>query len=382
MRQITGKKRNLLSKNIYLYKLAKSVIKQYHPDIVMSASDMHSLFELYLMRFAKGINALKITIQPFNVVNSVIGAKRVDLINTYLRFSSFLPFRLRFFLVKCRKYFGHFLYYWILPLIVGEKPFLGKSSYILRRGQSGMRDADYQIVFSKRYYDIYLKDGVPAEKLYILSHPLARKTREFFEKVYFNKTSKYRKENNIAALMLPSNKPGFRKKSYSLISKEEREKNWLETIKLISKIFLGWKIYIKPHPDTKNINKIKESLELISKNVKVVNPQESADKYIEIADVIVGLPLSASTTLFTASLQCPEKPIISLDFHQELLGDYYQDFEGIEYIDSKEKLINVLESIRDNKYQKEYQKNKEKKIKGKEFSNTVELLEYLFNKKK
>ncbi len=373
VRQLTGKKMNLFAKNIYLFKLAKNVLQQDKPDIIISSSDMHSLFELYLMRFAKRKNILKIAVQVANIGESVAEARRVDLINAHLRFPSFLPFWLRFFFVKCRKYFGHFLYYWLLPLIVGEKPFFGKSSHILRRGQSGMRDADYQTVFSKRDYDIFLRDGVPAKKLYILSHPLAR-NKEFFERIYLNKLKKYKENAKIVSLMLPiDTEIGFRKNDYSLIPTEEREKNWIATVKLISEMLSGWKIYIKPHPGTKDINKIKGSLETISKNIKVVNPQEPADKYIAIADVIIELPLSASTALFTASLQRPEKPILSLDFLHEFLGDYYKDFEGIEYVDTEEKFINILESIRDNKYQKK----PKTKLESEGFSNIIELLKHL-----
>lgn len=377
--QFTGPKMNLLAKNRYLCELAENITQNYKPDIVISASDTHSFFELYLMRFAKRIKAINIAIQPTMTAGKK-STLRVDLNNAYLRFPSFLPLWFRLYLVKIRKYFGHFIYYWILPLMVGEKPFFGKSSHILRKGNSGMRDSDYQIVFSKRDCDIYLKDGVPAEKLYILSHPLFRKTREFFEMAYLNRFKKIKKTEKIATLMLPEEEPGFRRKDYSLILKKERERNWIETVKLISQTLLGWEIYVKPHPDIKNFSKIKKDLESLFANIEVLNPQESADKYIEIAEVIIGLPLSASTTLFTASLQSPGKPIISLDFHQELLGDVYKDFEGIEYIDTKEKFINILETIRDNEYQKRYQKHPEE-LRPREFPNTVEILKYLLQKK-
>lgn len=377
--QFTGKPRNLFSKNIYFYKLAKNVIEQYKPDTVITG-DIYP-FELYLSRFAKRINALKVSIQVSNVTDGAITRKWADLTNAYLRFPSSLPLGFRLFLVKCRKYFGHFLYYWILPLIVGEKPFFGKSSYILRKGNSGMRDADYQVVFSKRDYNVYLKDGVPSEKLYILPHPLDRGPREFFNRIYFDKFGKQKKARKAITLMLPAEiEFGFKRSDHSLISRKDREKDWIEIIKLITQIFLEWKIYIKPHPDTENLNKIKESLESISDNIEVVNPQEPADKYIEIVDIIIELPLSVSTTLFTASLQCPEKPILSLDFHQELLGDYYKNFEGIEYVDNKEKFINILESIRDNRYRKiipVQQSCQEER----EFSDAVEIIEFLFNKK-
>jgi len=379
--QFTGEKMNLFVKNRYLYRMAKNIINQHKPDVVISASDTSSLFELYLMRFAKNIKALKITIQPSNTSDIVTAEKWVDMINSYLKFSSFLPLWFRLLFVKFRKYLGHFLYYWILPLFVGEKPFFGKSSYILRRGNSGMRDTDYQIVFSKRDYDIYLKDGVSAEKLYILSHPLARETRKFFEIVYFNDLKKDKERKKIVTLMLPEITLGFRMEDYSLISKKEREEKWVEAVKLVNQCLSGWKIYIKPHPDTKNLNEIKESFESLSGNIEVVIPQEPADKYIELASVIIGLPLSASTTLFTASLRCPEKPIISLDFHREIIGDFYKDHEGIEYIDTKEKLVNLLEKIYGNKYQKK-SRGSGKKLSEKEYHNFVVLLDYLFKKNK
>ncbi len=361
------------SKNIYSLKLAKNVLEQEKPDIVIVPSDMNSLFELYLMRFAERKNILKIAIQIANLPDSMITAKRIDLVNAYLRFPSLFPLRLRLSLVRCRKYLRHFFCYWILPLTVGEKPFFGKSSHILRKGKSGMRDADYQIVFSKRDYEIFQREGVPAEKLHILSHPKAR-NKDFFERVYLNKFKKYKENTKIVGLMLPTEVEfGFKRNNYSLIPIEEREKKWMETIKLISQILSGWEIYIKPHPGTKNINRIKGRLETISKDIKVANPQEPVDKCLAIADVIIELPLSASNSLFTASLQYPKTPIISLDFFDELFGDFYKDFEGIKYIDTEEKFINILRLIRDD----QYHKKPKTKLEPEGFPSIIELLKHL-----
>ena len=261
--------------------------------------------------------------------------------------------------------------------MVGEKPFFGKSSYILRKGSSGMRDADYYIVFSKRDYNIYAAGGIPAEKLRIISHPLSR-NRKFFEKIYF-KNYKKNKAKKIITVITPTDiEFGFRRNDFSLIPQKVREENWIETIKLIDKTLFGWKIFIKPHPDTKNIGEIIKLFESVSKKVKVVSPLEPADKYVEMGDIIIGLPLSVSTVLFTATLQCPEKPIISLDFHQEVLGDFYKNFEGIEYINTEKKLTDTLEKIRDNRYQKEPHRNK-KELTGIEYPNLVALLENLLS---
>jgi len=281
----------------------------------------------------------------------------IDLLNLYLRTPFFLPYLIRYFIIKFRKYLGHFLYYWILPLTSRQLPFIGKSSYILKKGKCGMRDSDYCIVFTKRDYNIYLKDGTAFEKLYI--------------------------GDKIVTLMLPSEEIGFKRNDYSLISKERKFKITIEIIKLIIEILKGWRIFIKPHPNIKNFKGVRKIFESISDIITVVEPSEPAEKYIEAGDVIIGLPRSASMTLFTASLQCIQKPIISLDFHPELLGDVYKDFEGIEYIDNKRKFIEILKLIRDDVYQKPQKKQLiSLELKEKEFSDALEMIEYLFHQKK
>jgi hypothetical protein len=214
-----------------------------------------------------------------------------------------------------------------------------------------------------------------------LSHPLSRESREFFEKVYFNKLKKHEKNGKYLILLMPNETDlGVDKNNRLIVSREDREKNYLEIVKLINNIMPDWKVYVKPHPDTKNFEKIRENFKLISNNIEVVNPRDSVDKYIQIGNVIIGLPPSASTALFVAFLQCPEKPIISLDFFHELFGDTYKNFEGIEYIDTIEDFVSILEKIKNNCYQKTIQ-TKRKTKEDKEFSSTVEMIEFLFNNK-
>ncbi|MCX6764136.1 MAG: hypothetical protein NTU58_00275 [Candidatus Nealsonbacteria bacterium] len=372
--QFTGEKKGLFAKNRYLYNLAKDAILKCNPDIVISPSDIHSLFEMYLLRFAKKIGALRIIIQPSNIGDSKNGEKFVDLTNAYLRFPSFLPLKLRLFLTRCRKYLGHFLYYWILPLLVLERPFSGKASYILRKGNIGMGDSDYLIVFSEKDRQLFLKEGVRPEKIYILAHPLARESRKVFKNFFINISGGKKAKNFILVLLSSWVEIGFRRDNCHLISREERYKKWKETIGLITGFFPDWEIIIKHHPKDKDIERSRLEFEPISKNIKIINPKEQLDEYIDGAKIIIGLPLSASTSLYIASLKCPRKPILSLDFHREILGDYYKNFEGIEHIDSELRLSNILELIKKNKYQKKLIK----KNKAKKFKDTVELLNYLY----
>jgi hypothetical protein len=375
------KKENIFKKNRRLKELAKNIIKECRPDVIILPGDMYPLFELYLSRFAKKERILNISLQPSNITESFKSSKWVDLTNAFTRFSNFFPFSLRYFFVKTRKSFGHFLYYFILPIFAGEKPFFGKSSFILRKGISGMRDSDYQIALSERDYDIYLREGVLEKKLYILEHPLSReKTREFFFETFLRLDSVLEK---TITLLLPSEiDVGFRGKNLKLILKKERENSWVETVLLINKTLSDWKINIKPHPASKNITKIKEKLELISKNIKVIEPQEPIDKYLQMAQVIIELPLSVSTALFTASLQCPDKPIISLDLFKEFYGDIYKNFTGIDYSDTEEDLLKKLNLIKTGKYKKENKKPGITK-KYKSFSGANDMLEFLyFNREK
>lgn len=374
--QYTGSNKNLFQKNHHFYKMAKETIDLYKPDIVVTPHDIYP-FEMYLLRFAKKINAVTLAVQEGNSTDIESNRKYVDLINAYLRFPRFLPLFIRFFLVQLRKYSGHILYYWILPILVFQEPFFGKSSYILRKGISGMRDADYRIVFSKRDYDFHIKAGVPSKKLYILSHPLKRNTKNFFEEILLNNKNNYKiSDDKIATLLIPAAEIGFKKENHSFISEKERMKNNIETINLISKTLKDWKFYIKPHPLVKSFNEMKKNFESISNSIKVINPLEPIEEYIKMGKAIIELPISMSTSLFSTSLLFPEKAILSLDLNKELAGDFYKNFKGIEYISSKEKLIKVLELIKNNKFHKK-NKLKNKKIQKEKFSSLVDLLNFL-----
>jgi len=379
---------SVFEKNSNLHRKLKNIITRYRPDIIIAPTDM-SLMGLYLMRFGKKIGAVNLTLQSgFKMGETKDFANYSYLMNVRSKWT-YLPLPIRALLVKLRRYFGHFLYYWILPLTVGEKPFWGKSSSILIKGSSGMRDADYSAVFSKRDYDLAVKDGVPKEKLYILDHPLQiKKIRSFFRKVISSQNyQKSRKKAKVFTLMFPTEKTGFKKDSLSLIPKEKVQESRLRIIDSIAKTLKDYELFIKPHPaiaalpevEKKEIDQSLRNIQAISEKVKVVSPLEPADKYIEMSDVIIGIP-PASTALYTALLQCPRKIILSLDLEKELLGDSYKDFEEIEYIDNQKNLEETLKLIRSGKYNK---KNSKKMVKSpKSFTSTVDLVKYLYKKHK
>jgi len=368
--------KDIFGKNYRLWKLSKKVIQDYKPDIVVTQDDFWPM-SLYLLRFAKKAGIVTLALQDgFRVSEGKKLYLWSCLMNTYNKMPHFLPFALRFFLVKVKKYLGHFFYYWILPLTVFERPFFGKASFVFWNFSPGLRDADYSAVFSKRDYDLSLKDGVKKEKLFIIGHPLThKKTKNFFEKVYFSK-NKNKEDEKTVTIMWPEEKIGFRNKDYSLISEREMRENRKKVVKLISEKLSDWKIFIKPHPAVKNALVVKEFLGEIPNNVSIAEPSEPSDKYIEMSKVIIGFSLP-STALFTASLQSPpEKIILHLDLNQEFLGDCYKDFNGIEYIDNEERLIRVLDSIKDGTFRK-----KQRTLEKADFSDAAEFIDYLYAKR-
>jgi len=374
--QFSGPQKSIFERNNYLKKTAKMVINKFKPDVVITPSDNYP-FEMYLLRHAKKIGSLNISLQSFNVMEGDSYRKSVDLTNAHRRFPKFLPFSIRMFLTKCRKYSGHFLYYWIMPLLVGEKPFFGKSSYILRRGYFGLRDSDYHVVFSERDLDVHMKEGIPRKKLKILPHPLTREKVINFIRSYLLPKERWEEGGDTITLLLPPDYMGFRRKDYSLISKEDRMKTRRQIIKLVSEILTDWNIYIKPHPAIKNLESIKKDFESISNQVKLVNPKEPIDKYVEISNVLVGMPKANSTALIFTYFVYPSKAVIALDFDDELLGDFYKRSEGVQYVKNEEELIGLLNSIKNGNFRKNIES---KNIKG-DFSDSVDLINKLFLEK-
>lgn len=370
--QFTGPEESAIKKYRRLRLLAKKVISDYQPSLVITANDLYP-FEMYLFRYAKRVGAINACIQPGMMIKSTIVRKWIDLTNAYTRMPRFIPFLLRRWLVYFRKYSGYFLYHWLAPLLVGEVPFPGKRSIILGTTASGARAADYQVVFSKRDYNIHLEEGVPKKKLVILDHPITRGPKRVFDALLQAPSGTVKKRNKTACLMLPSEiSVGFRRENLSLISQRQYKRIWLGIIKSISASLPAWDIYVKPHPSGVDLASIQKELAKVSKKIQLVSSQEPAEKYIKIADVIIGLPPSASTTLFIASLQRPDLPIISVDTERELLGDYYKDFPGIDYVTTKDELEKKLKLIASGKYEKSRARLTEEG-----FKNTIELIHYV-----
>lgn len=349
--QFAASGRNPFHPNIRLAVLARKVIRDYRPGIVITASDMHSLFDMYLLRYAKKINSLIICVQPTLNLETIKSSRWVDLINAYTRMPDWLPLVLRMILVKGRKWIGHSYYHWIMPLCAGELPLNGSSSFVLLRGNSGMRDANFQIVFSAMDGENYVRDGVLPSKIVCLRHPLIGPARAFMMNnlISANIVDPFPGQKK-ALLFMPAEEIAFKAGSYSLITKEHRQELYADILRDVARILDDWQIIIKPHPDLMKNSAIRKWLRSIIPNLYMADPSEAVDQYVAISDLIIELPRAASTATFTALLQCPDKPILALDFDHEYLGDLYRDVDGVEYIDNKEDFLKSLVSVKRNQY--------------------------------
>jgi hypothetical protein len=341
--------KHVFAKNQAIHRILKKTVEQWKPDVVVAPSDMWPA-EMYLFRLSKKIGAKTIVLQSGFKIAEQKRLVRWSYMSQMARLPSGIPYRVRLAFVKTKKLIGYVVYHWMLPMSVGRAPFWGTTSFVFWHESSGLRDADWSAVFSKRDYDIAVKDGVNPEKLVILGHPFEHtQTREFFEK-QLGSIFKEEPFLKTATIMWPSEPTGFDANTFQVISSEYLEKKRLHIVKLIAQKLPGWKIFIKPHPAEIHAARIRDFL---GGTAKVVDPKEPAEKYIAKSGVIVGMPLP-STTLFTARKQYPQKTILSLNLWNEFLGDGYKNFDGIEYIDSEKNFIQTLDAIRNNTYKKEY----------------------------
>ena len=362
---------DVVGKNYRLCKTLRNEVRDFKPDLAIAHSDLWPA-DMYALRFAKQAGAITVAMQAgFKIAGERKLYLWSCLMNTYLKMPEFLPFSVRFFLSKVKKYLGHVLYYWILPITAGERPFLGRTSFVFWDEASGLRDAAYVTVFTERDRDLHIRDGVKPEKVFVIGHPADHQgTREFFEKTYFAKRGE-REELKMLTIMWPDEKIGLRADDHSLISEEEMKRNRAFVVSLLAEKFPDWKIVIKPHPAVQTIAEAQKLVGPVPDNVSIVNPLDPADIYIAQSSVIVGIP-PPSTTLFSAIKENLDAIVLSLNLHGELLGDAYKNFEGIEYIDTKEKLIAVLNSIQQGSYRKDSQK-----LDRLDFSNTNEFLKHI-----
>ena len=363
------------SLNKYARNLAREIIKKYKPDIVIAPGSY--FFESYLRRFAKKEGAVTISGIGSILIKNKKEYRNSRIILTAGRNYLFLPLFFRIFMARIKKYLGHFVYYWVFPALIGQAPFINhESSVLVWEDYSRTKGADYYSVYSEEDKNYIAKEGGDPEKLLVLRHPFAGKSRDFLLRNFFQEPSAPQKKFTIVEEAVATNTGNM---GSPIVSSEERERQKIKIVKNIAKKLSGWEILIKPHPMDNAVpgkfQKMIENFQPISKSVKVLNPLEPADKYINISQAMA--VYSPCTTIFTTSFLSPKKPIFFIDYPQKSFAKDYKNSSKVEYIDSEEKLNEALEGIKNGTYKRV----EGKKLKCEGFSGMLELIDFVLSKK-
>jgi len=338
-----------------LFRLAKEAVKRHNPRIIIATGTYP--FESYLRRLGKTNGAT--TISGIGPIYGRTRERRAyhTLFSSYGKVPVSLPFFAKSAFIMLRKYAAHLLYYWILPLSVGQRPFVtGPSFPFISRYGRYKTGADYYIVMLAGDREALVKEGIPRKKFLFVAHPLEGSSRTFLEKTYFAsaKTHVAAVKNHAAKNVLivwPDVKMGFQKDTYAVIPQATIQKDRENILRIILSCLPGWEISIKPHPTMTNIMPLKRMGKALSPLIRVTNPSDRVEDYIEASGCIIGVS-PISTALYTASLQCPQKPILSLDLQKELMGDSFEGIEGIEYIDNEQRFRAILTTVEKGSYKK------------------------------
>lgn len=182
--------------------------------------------------------------------------------------------------------------------------------------------------FYLTYYALEKKiceEQMPEIKTFQISHPVETCYHECYEILSRLKGYPLKEENIV--LILPSticfDTSGLSQKNLSY---------WTDAIKFLMLKFSGYKFFLKLHPRTQEnlISEITNKIRANFPTVGILEPQESAEKWILQSSVIVG---DVSTTLWWANF-FHSKIVISFDMHDFTGSDDMKYYDGILYFSS------------------------------------------------
>jgi len=335
-----------LSRHKYCREIAYNLVKSIKPDIIFTNDDQN-VFNMYLLRAAKKRGAVSICYQT----GTMEGKRRynwelfcgADAVNFRDRYG--LSYSVALLLAKFIRYVKHIWHYYSAPLMIGESPFIEKSSAYLSKGRSGMRDGDCFIVFSKREKNICISDGLCVDKVEVLSHPIEYIDRSMIEKLWAIKTATNAEQNKnkIVLILLPDIESLFslHRETREIISSEKIYKSWTTIIATILNKYPNAIVWLKMHPGASVKSKfIVSLLKEFSryKKIEIVSNAIDGMQYAVNADVIIG---ETSTLLYTVSRAFDNKEVISFDLLKRKLGDAYKGDRKIRYVKSIENYLNT-----------------------------------------
>ncbi len=341
-----------LRENRRLYRLASDVLNTFRPTVVVTATDIHSQFDMYLTRLARCKGSMVVCVQPTMSLRSLADVRALlELTKAASMQPRWLPQPARILAARARKWCGQIYYHMVLATRCrGEHHSGARQVGSCTTGQLGMTSSDVQIVFGERDPITSCvstwQAGVSTARLGVLPHHWVRETRKVFERVFQSRIrSSGEGGRRTAVLLLPTLDAPVGRVGREVGSIKDRREQWRELFNVVATGLPGWKIVLKPHPDVEDIEAVRTMLPR-SLFCEIASPQDAVEPYVLNADLVIGFPLSTSTALYLAALINPARPVLSLDPDAELLGDTFADCEGIDHVKSTQVLREHLEKIR------------------------------------
>lgn len=349
-------KMSILKRHRFFSIRAKQIIENYRPSVVI-APGMY-IFESYLKRYARKYNIPTIGSIPLFVVQPYEAFYYNILINVYTQLPyRFIPNSFKIFLTEVKKKLAHFLYYVMAPILTGNPPFIGELSCILLWDILRLKGADYFLVFNPQHYTLLIKQGVSHTKLRLLIHPYQTEIKLILKTIYNNyHTNQVLYGTKKILILWPDIEIAIKENDFTIISKTIIESRRKKILQAICALLPKWTIIIKPHPEIESPKALKTHLLSVSSNILFAHQKDILEHYIELCDVIVGMP-PPSTGIFTATYIIPEKPILFIDIDTEFLSNYFKEHDAIEYITTTQQLNKILSAINNNTYHKETKHN-------------------------
>jgi hypothetical protein len=329
-------KYNLL-RHKYYRETAYNLVGSVNPDIIF-INDDQNVFNTYLLRATKKKGCVSICYQTGTMEGKrrynwglFCGADACNMADKYK-----LPYFISLLLTKLIQHSRHIWHYYCAPLLAGERPFTGKSSAYLSKGRSGMRDGDCFVVFSEREKNICISDGLCADKIIILSHPIESVDRSMIEELWNIKNANKTKQDKekTVLILLPHVENDFcvERETGQIISKERIYESWETIMSSTLNKYPNAIVWLKMHPGA-NLNSkttkwlLKDFIRY--RNIEIVSNDVDGMQYAVNADIIIG---ETSTLLYTVSRAFEDKDVISFDLLKRRLGDAYKGDRKICYV--------------------------------------------------
>lgn len=320
----------------YSRETAYSLVESAKPDIIFTNDDQN-VFSMYLLRAAKKRGAISICYQTgtmegkrrhnWELLCGAAACNRADKYN--------LPYPIALFIEKSIQHSRHIWHYYCAPVLAGDRPFRGKSSSYLSKGRSGMRDGDCFIVFSEREKNICVSDGLHADKIAVLPHPIEYVDRSVITELWLKNTAETGQDKKKTVLiLLPNVEDDFciKRETGRIIDRGEIYESWKAIMSSSLRKYPAAAFWLKLHPGADLDGQFTQRLlkDFIGhRNVEIVPNDVDGMQYAVSADVIIG---ETSTLLYTVSRVFDDKEIISFDLLKRRLGDAYKGDRKIRYV--------------------------------------------------